>query len=193
MCTKAEIVHPLLNWSGKFMTQSYTWNLAKVDSFQMYVCYNKWNPHVFVLFPWQWKAVAMIAPLPFISVYYVLSIDEFVHVRNALGMCLPLDKKKTRRIAPCCFLISIELHIHLCSCLSKYREIAKIYQRLLCKLISFKSVDIYHQRAGLGLGCLMPLSTMFQYMVAVSFIGAGNLSIRRKPPTCLKSLTNFIA
>jgi hypothetical protein len=135
----------------------------------------------------------MIAPLPFISVYYVLSIDEFVHVRNALGMCLPLDKKKTRRIAPCCFLISIELHIHLCSCLSKYREIAKIYQRLLCKLISVKSVDIYHQRAGLGLGCLMPISTMFQYMVAVSFIGAGNLSIRRKPPTCLKSLTNFIA
>ena len=102
-------------------------------------------------------------------------------------------KKNTRRIAPCCFLISIELHIHLCSCLSKYREIAKIYQRLLCKLISVKSVDIYHQRAGLGLGCLMPLSTMFQYMVAVSFIGAGNLSIRRKPPTCLKSLTNFIA
>ena len=104
-----------------------------------------------------------------------------------------VGQKKTRRIAPCCFLISIELHIHLCSCLSKYREIAKIYQRLLCKLISVKSVDIYHQRAGLGLGCLMPLSTMFQYMVAVSFIGAGNLSIRRKPPTCLKSLTNFIA
>jgi hypothetical protein len=29
----------------------------------------------------------------------------------------------------------------------------------------------------------------FSYIVAVSFIGGGN---RRKPPTCRKSLTNFI-
>jgi len=28
--------------------------------------------------------------------------------------------------------------------------------------------------------------------VAVSFIGGGNRSTRRKPPTCRKSLTNFI-
>jgi len=31
----------------------------------------------------------------------------------------------------------------------------------------------------------------FSYIVAVSFIGGGNLSTRRKPPTCRKSLTNF--
>jgi len=31
----------------------------------------------------------------------------------------------------------------------------------------------------------------FSYIVAVSFIG-GNRSTRRKPPTCHKSLTNFI-
>jgi len=30
------------------------------------------------------------------------------------------------------------------------------------------------------------------YIVAVSFIGGGNKSIRRKPPTCCKTLTNFI-
>jgi hypothetical protein len=29
-------------------------------------------------------------------------------------------------------------------------------------------------------------------IVAVSFIGGGNLSTRRKPPTCHKSLTIFI-
>ena len=31
------------------------------------------------------------------------------------------------------------------------------------------------------------------YIVAVSFIGGGNRSTRRTPPTCLKSLTNFIS
>jgi len=28
----------------------------------------------------------------------------------------------------------------------------------------------------------------FSYIVAVNFIGGGNRRIRRKPPTCLKSL-----
>jgi hypothetical protein len=32
----------------------------------------------------------------------------------------------------------------------------------------------------------------FSYIVAVSFIGGGNRRTRRKPPTCRKSLTNFI-
>jgi len=43
---------------------------------------------------------------------------------------------------------------------------------------------------GYGLKCSMPLSTIFQLY---RFIGGGNLSIRRKPTTCRKSLTNFIA
>jgi hypothetical protein len=32
----------------------------------------------------------------------------------------------------------------------------------------------------------------FSHIMAVSFIGGGNRSTRRKLPTCLKSLTNFI-
>ena len=32
----------------------------------------------------------------------------------------------------------------------------------------------------------------FSYIVAVSFIGGWNRSIEKKPPTCLKSLKNFI-
>jgi len=44
----------------------------------------------------------------------------------------------------------------------------------------------------LVLWCLTPLSTIFSYIVAVSFIGGGNRSTRRKPLTCRKSLTNFI-
>jgi hypothetical protein len=32
----------------------------------------------------------------------------------------------------------------------------------------------------------------FSYIDAVSFIGGGNRHIRRKTPTCRKSLTNFI-
>ena len=45
---------------------------------------------------------------------------------------------------------------------------------------------------GFGLWCLTPLSTIFHYIVAVSFIGGGNQNTQRKPPTCRKSLTNTI-
>ena len=38
-----------------------------------------------------------------------------------------------------------------------------------------------------GLWCLPPLQQYFSYIMAVNFIG-----IRRKPPNCRKSLTNFI-
>ena len=40
--------------------------------------------------------------------------------------------------------------------------------------------------------CLTPLSTIFQLYRGGSFIGGGNRSTRRKPPTCCKPLTNFI-
>ena len=43
-----------------------------------------------------------------------------------------------------------------------------------------------------GLWCLTPFSTIFQYIMAVSFICGGNRSTQNKPPTCRKSLTNFI-
>ena len=36
------------------------------------------------------------------------------------------------------------------------------------------------------------LRQYFSYIVAVSFIGGGNQNTWRKPPTCHKSLTNFI-
>ena len=39
---------------------------------------------------------------------------------------------------------------------------------------------------------LTPLSTIFQLYRDVSFIGGWNQRTRRKPPTCRKSLTNFI-
>jgi len=42
-----------------------------------------------------------------------------------------------------------------------------------------------------GLGRVMLLSTIF-YILAVSIIGGRNRSMRRKPLTCHKTLTNFI-
>jgi len=38
----------------------------------------------------------------------------------------------------------------------------------------------------------MKFNATFNNIVAVSFIGVGNLSIRRKSLICRKSLTNFI-
>jgi hypothetical protein len=55
-----------------------------------------------------------------------------------------------------------------------------------------KTRDAAYNHIGLvwcGLWCLTPLSTIFSYIVAVSFIGGEN---RKKPPTCHKSPTNFI-
>jgi hypothetical protein len=43
-----------------------------------------------------------------------------------------------------------------------------------------------------GYGVLCNFQQYFSHIVAVSFIGRGNRSTRRKPPTCHKSLTNFI-
>ena len=42
------------------------------------------------------------------------------------------------------------------------------------------------------LWCSSPFQQYFSYIVAISFIGGGNRSTWRKPPTCRKSLTNFI-
>jgi hypothetical protein len=41
-------------------------------------------------------------------------------------------------------------------------------------------------------GWYMVFNAAFSYIMAVSFIGRGNWSTRRKPPTCRKPLTNFI-
>jgi hypothetical protein len=43
-----------------------------------------------------------------------------------------------------------------------------------------------------GYGALSHFQQYFSYIVAVSFICGGNRSTWRKPPTCRRSLTNFI-
>ena len=61
----------------------------------------------------------------------------------------------------------------------------------MCSL-NFTEMVTKDHRLWFGLCCLMPLSTNFSYIVAVSFISGEDRSTRRKPPTCRKSLTNFI-
>ena len=61
--------------------------------------------------------------------------------------------------------------------------------------IGISVADICWYELGLGFwgyGYFTPLSTKFNYIMVVSFIGAGNWSTQRKPLTCRKSLTNFI-
>jgi len=49
-----------------------------------------------------------------------------------------------------------------------------------------------HHRGWVGYGVLCHFQQYFSYIVVVSFIGGGNLGMRRNPLTCCKSLTNFI-
>jgi hypothetical protein len=55
----------------------------------------------------------------------------------------------------------------------------------------FKIPHIGNYDNSLIFGYLMPLSTIFSCIVAVSFIGGGNQSTGRKPPTCRKLLTLY--
>ena len=71
-----------------------------------------------------------------------------------------------------------------------HRITAIIFARLFVKshksfelIVSAQSNTTYAKKKG---------GYIFSYIVAVSFIGVGNRSTRRKPPTWRKSLTNFI-
>jgi len=52
--------------------------------------------------------------------------------------------------------------------------------------------DVKIIRGGLVYGVYRHFQQYFSYIMEVSFIGGGNRSMRRKPPTCRKSLTKFI-
>jgi hypothetical protein len=58
-----------------------------------------------------------------------------------------------------------------------------------CKNLTVDFVIIIHNSLVRSYGLFQQY---FSYIVAVGFIGGGNQSIRRKPLTCRKSLTNFI-
>jgi hypothetical protein len=61
--------------------------------------------------------------------------------------------------------------------------------------LSFFLIEYYTLKFEvIGYGVLRHFQQYFNYIVhvAVNFMGGGNLSTRRKPPTCRKSLTNFI-
>jgi len=57
------------------------------------------------------------------------------------------------------------------------------------KMVSVAAVDCGF---GFAYGVLRHFQQYFSYIVAFSFISGENRSTRRKPPTCRKSLTNFI-
>ena len=102
---------------------------------------------------------------------------------------LDIFYNRNRSFTPACFFLSWVSQ--------NQTEIFNVVQRRIYIFKSFLLID--HSKEA---NCICTLtltgtdglccSTIFSYIVAVSFIGGENLSTRRKPPTCCKSLTNFI-
>ena len=86
------------------------------------------------------------------------------------------------------FIIGSPTHIEIL--ISKQRDHIQFLSK---RPHTFKKNDtIAHTSTSQGLCCLTPLSTIFQLYLGGRFIGGGNRSTRKKPPTCRRSLTKFI-
>ena len=72
------------------------------------------------------------------------------------------------------------------------RRILYFEERLVDRSSQWDDVPGNQKGGWIGLWYLTPLSTIFQLYRGVSFIDGENLSTWGTPPTCRKSLTNFI-
>ena len=88
------------------------------------------------------------------------------------------------------FLIPHNTHDQLFHC--RYRAKSISPQFLYISLYSHVAEGKLMVWFRLGHGVKRHFQQYVSYNVAVSFIGGGNRSTQRKPPTCRKSLTNFI-
>ena len=69
----------------------------------------------------------------------------------------------------------------------------KAQRRVLSDLNYIKTAWFLHIQINLiRVKVVKVVQQYFSYFVVVSFFGGGNVSTRRKPPTCRKSLTNLI-
>jgi hypothetical protein len=88
-----------------------------------------------------------------------------------------------------------------CCCVREYRtprEGTAYYHEEMYIITVYKTTDLkksiclfLNPIVQLLLFCLY-MQQYFNFIVAVSFIGGGNQSTQRKPPTCRNSLSNFI-
>jgi hypothetical protein len=109
---------------------------------------------------WNWTIKLLVA-----SIYTIIENKLFPHIFD-----LVFHNRHSIRIIDCC-LTSREKYYNYIHIIASFRvEITLV---------------IFHNCLfrGLGLWCLTSLSTMFQLYCGVSFIGGGNRSTRRKPPT----------
>jgi hypothetical protein len=67
-----------------------------------------------------------------------------------------------------------------------------MYISTLIIIKQYSHEEIQSDHRGEGYGIYRHFQQYISYILAVSFIGGGNRSTRRKPSTCRKSLTIFI-
>ena len=86
------------------------------------------------------------------------------------------------------FVIVITQRLYHTKCI--YELSLLVFLKVFFSFSSFSSVKTKNMLVWLVHGALRHFQQYFSYIVAVTLIGGGN---QRKPPTCRKSLTNFIA
>ena len=101
-------------------------------------------------------------------------------------MYFPLARRNNGFLKSICLIKSN----HGINCL---RNFAKSFFRINECAKKYVTCCILHILGGwVGYGVQRDFHEYFSYIVAVSFIGGGNRSTRRKPQSCRSSLTNFI-
>ena len=162
---------------------------------QFEISYFRFFVFVFVLFCFYFCFLCLF--FFFFSKMCISQTNEFWNRNNSLFVL------KRFKVYFMFMILKLKWQNHLCinyslyictSYVSQKQHYCVPIRRVCCRVKSTFNTLYKSNRGdldGLYYGILRHFQQYFSYIVAVSFIGGGNRSTWRKPPTCRESLTNF--